>query len=149
MEIKTGFESMDFDRVHTWLASAYWSPGVPRDRVERAARHSSLVVGAFEGDVQVGYMRVVSDRTTFAWVCDVYVDEAHRGKGIARQMVAFALADPEHEGLRRWILATRDAHHVYASVGFDPLEHAQRWMIKGQQLPQDASGSQEQSAKAT
>ncbi len=120
---------IDFARVHAWLASAYWSPGISREKVERAAQNSSLVVGAYRDSLQVGYLRVVSDKTSFAWICDVYVDEAHRGLGIARAMVRFALAHPDHQGLRRWLLATRDAHGVYGSAGFEPLPEPQRWMI--------------------
>ena len=120
---------MDFARVHAWLSSSYWSPGVSRETVEKAARGSSLVIGAYRGVEQAGYLRVVSDKATFAWVCDVFVDEAHRGRGIAKAMVRFALADPEHQGLRRWLLATRDAHEVYRAVGFKPLPAPEKWMI--------------------
>lgn len=133
LEIRQGIDGIDFDRVHSWLTSSYWSPGVTRERVERAARGSSMVIGAYEDGRQVGYCRVVSDRTTFAWVADVWVDEPARGKGIARAMVASAMADPEHQGLRRWVLATRDAHRVYAALGFEPLIQPERWMVKGMQ----------------
>lgn len=119
---------MDFDQIHLWLSNTYWSPDVPREKVERAALYSSLLIGVYRANRQVGYMRVVSDRATFAYLCDVYVDEAHRGKGIATAMVRHALADPEHQGLRRWLLATRDAHQVYAGVGFTPLPTPERWM---------------------
>ncbi len=96
--------------------------------VERAARHSSLLVGAYHQGLQVSYLRVVSDRTTFAWICDVWVDEAHRRRGIARAMVRFALAHPEHQRLRRWLLATTNAHGVYQAVGFEPLAEPHKWM---------------------
>ena len=119
---------IDFERVHGWLSRTYWSPGISREKVERAARHSSLVVGAYREGVQVGYLRVVSDRTAFAYLCDVYVDEAHRGQGIARRMVRYALEHPEFQGLRRWMLATRDAHDVYRGLGFDLLPMPERWM---------------------
>jgi GNAT superfamily N-acetyltransferase len=128
-EIDETRERLDFDRIHIWLRAAYWSPDVPRDKVERAAQHSSLVIGAYRASAQVGYMRVVSDRTTFAYLCDVYVDEAHRGQGIAKAMVRFALSHPEHQGLRRWLLATRDAQPVYAGVGFQALPLPERWML--------------------
>ena len=82
-----------------------------------------------ETAVQVGYMRVISDKATFAWICDVFVAEAHRGQKIAGAMVRFAQAHPDHKGLRRWVLATRDAHPVYAGVGFTPLPEPARWMI--------------------
>jgi GNAT superfamily N-acetyltransferase len=127
-EIDDALERIDLARVHGWLASTYWSPGVKREVVERAARGSSLVIGAYLNDEQVSYTRIVSDRATFAWVCDVYVDEAHRKQGLARAMLSFALKHPEHQGLRRWLLATRDAHPVYRAMGFEPLERPERWM---------------------
>lgn len=127
---------IDFVRVHSWLTTTYWSPGIALDKVQRAAEGSSLVVGVYkksDGDnepgPQVGYMRVISDKATFAWICDVFVDEAHRGHKIATAMVSFAQAHPEHQGLRRWVLATKDAHPVYAGVGFTPLPEPDRWMI--------------------
>jgi ribosomal protein S18 acetylase RimI-like enzyme len=125
-------DQIDFERVHGWLSGTYWSPGISRERVERAAYNSSLVLGAYHivrGDrLQVGYLRVVSDKTTFAYVCDVYVDESYRGRGLARMMLRYILEHPEYQGLRRWILATRDAHDVYRGVGFGPLPNPERWM---------------------
>jgi GNAT superfamily N-acetyltransferase len=120
---------LDLATIHAWLAATYWLPGVARETVERAAQYSSLVVGAYHDGAQVGYLRVVSDRATFAWLCDVFVEEAHRGKGLARAMVRFALEHPEHQGLRRWLLATRDAHGVYSACGFQPLTEPERWMF--------------------
>src|SRR5690242_15507402 len=102
-EVDDDRDRIDFDRVHAWLSSTYWSPGVPRERVEKAAAGSAMVVGAYAPEGQVGYMRVVSDKTTFAWVCDVFVDEGFRGKGVARAMVRFAQEHPEFTSLRRWI----------------------------------------------
>jgi GNAT superfamily N-acetyltransferase len=128
-EIDDDQSRLDFKRVHAWLASTYWSPGVARERVEKAARNSSLVIGVYQGEIQVGYLRIVSDKTTFAWVCDVFVDETHRGKGIAKAMVRYAQEHPEHLGLRRWILATKDAHDVYSGVGFELIPNPERWMI--------------------
>ena len=119
---------MQFELVHSWLTATYWSPGVSHERVVRAAENSAIVVGAFLDGEQVGYLRVVSDRTSFAWICDVYVDEAHRKKGLAKAMTRFALEHPEHQGLRRWLLATRDAHDVYSECGFKPLPLPERWM---------------------
>jgi GNAT superfamily N-acetyltransferase len=130
-ELDTAIERVQFARVHGWLTESYWSPGISFERVVHAAEGSSLVVSAYRGNEQVGYLRVVSDRTTFAWVCDVIVDEAHRGKGLARAMLNFALEHPDHQGLRRWILATKDAHGVYAACGFEPLKAPERWMLRG------------------
>ena len=128
-ELDDSLARIDFERVHGWLASSYWSPGVERAKVEKAARNSALVVGAYADGRQVGYMRVVSDRTTFAWVCDVIVDETFRGRGVGRAMVKFAQEHPDLQGLRRWVLATRDAHGVYAERGFEPIVEHERWMI--------------------
>ena len=136
-EIAEELVRIDFARVHGWLVNTYWSPGVSREKVERAARNCSLVVGAYQDGEQVGYLRVVSDKTTFAWICDVYVDEAHRGRGIARAMVQFALAHPDHQGLRRWMLATADAHGVYAECGFRPIDNPERWMFLRPAPPED------------
>ncbi|MEZ0324935.1 MAG: GNAT family N-acetyltransferase [Fimbriimonas sp.] len=129
LEIVEGLDRVDFERVHRWLTNSYWSPGISLEKVRRAAAGTSLVVSAFADGEQVGYMRVISDKATFAWIADVYVDESQRGKGIAKAMLQFALAHPEHQGLRRWVLATRDAHRVYESAGFGPLWEPHRWMI--------------------
>jgi GNAT superfamily N-acetyltransferase len=128
-EIDDDPSRVDFARVHDWLTNSYWSPGISRDRVERAATGSALVIGAYLGRVQVGYLRVVSDRTTFAWIADVFVDPDHRGKQIATSMLRVALEHPTHQNLRRWVLATRDAHDVYAKFGFIPLPNPERFMI--------------------
>ncbi len=133
-EIDDDRERTDFARVHRWLTNAYWSPGVSRELVERSALHSSLVVGAYDGAEQVGYLRVVSDRATFAWIADVFVDSAHRGRGVAHAMLRFALAHPEHQGLRRWLLATRDAQGLYQALGFEPLAAPHRWLTLGLQV---------------
>src|ERR1700722_709635 len=129
-EIDDDSARTDFEAVHTWLAGTYWSPGISREQVERGARHSTIVVGAFEKETgaQAGFLRVVSDTTRFAWICDVFVDSAHRSKGLARQMVRFAVEHPDLVDVSRWILATRDAHDVYRSAGFGPLPEPSRWM---------------------
>ena len=118
-EIDDDKTRIDFAQVHAWLTTAYWSTGVSRQRVEQAAQHSSLVVGAYCSGQQAGFLRVVSDRTTFAWVADVFVDPSHRKKGLAKAMVRFALQHPEFQGIRQWVLMTLDAHPVYRQLGFD------------------------------
>lgn len=128
-EIDDSRERIDFAQVHAWLTRTYWSEGIAREKVEKGARHSALVVGAYQNGAQVGYLRVISDTTRFAYLCDVYVDEAHRGGGVGRAMVQFALDHPELQGISRWLLATRDAHGVYAGVGFTPLPEPGRWMV--------------------
>lgn len=132
-EVDDDRSRIDFERVHAWLTTAYWSPGVTREQVVKAAQFSATVIGAYADGSQVGYCRVVSDQTTFAWLCDVFVDESFRGRGVARAMVHLALDQPYSGELRRWLLATKDAHGVYAALGFEPLQNADRWMVKGKQ----------------
>jgi GNAT superfamily N-acetyltransferase len=132
--LREGLASMDFARIHAWLAATYWTPGIPRERVEHAARHSALVVGAFTSNgTQIGYARVVSDQARFAYLCDVVVEEAQRGKGVGRAMVKFILEHPDFATVVTWILATRDAHGVYAPLGFlpitDPVSRPADWMV--------------------
>lgn len=133
--VREGFAVMDFARVHAWLAATYWTPGIARETVERAARNSALLIGAFtlEG-VQIGYARVVSDQTRFAYLCDVVVDEPYRRQGVAGAMVRFALDHPELATVRTWTLATRDAHGVYEPLGFhpmtDPESRPEDWMVR-------------------
>lgn len=126
--IEAGLARIDWDRVHGWLTGSYWSPGISRERVERGARNSTLVLGAFLGSEQVGYLRVLSDTTRFAYLCDVWVDASHRGRGIARQMVRQAMEDPRFETVS-WLLATADAHGVYAALGFTPPPEPHRYMV--------------------
>ena len=121
---------LDLDALHAYLREAYWSRGLPREVLERAVA-GSLCVGVYEaGGAQVGFARFVTDYATFCYVCDVYVLEAHRGRGLARAMLAMALEHPQLQGLRRWMLVTRDAHPLYAACGFTPLAHAERHMEK-------------------
>ena len=130
-EISTDPARLDFDVIHGFLATSYWSPGIPRETVERAAR-GSFAFGLYEtsgnGARQVGYARVITDRTTFAYLADVFVLPEHRGQGLARWLVEVITAHPELQGLRRWMLVTRDAHALYAQVGFAPLAAPERVM---------------------
>jgi GNAT superfamily N-acetyltransferase len=120
--ISTDPSLLQLDRVYGWLAQAYWSLDVRRDVVERAFANS-LVAGAYADDgSQLGVARVVTDQATFAWLCDVFVEPAARGHGIARGLTAALIADPRLQTLRRWSLATRDAHGVYAALGFAAVD---------------------------
>lgn len=112
--------AMQVDAVHAHLARSYWSPGIPRETVARAIANS-LCVGVFRDGAQVGFARVVTDRATFAYLADVYVLDADQGRGLARAMVAHLHRHPELQGLRRWMLATRDAHRLYASLGWEAV----------------------------
>lgn len=140
IEISTDPGRLDVEAVHAWLTETYWSPGLPRDVLERAVAHS-LCFGAYDGNRQVGFARVVTDRATFAWVCDVFVVETHRRRGIADAMLGAMKAHPELQGLRRWSLATRDAQALYRRHGFEPLADSTRAMeIRRPDVYQSAAG---------
>ncbi|MFQ6143352.1 GNAT family N-acetyltransferase [Streptomyces seoulensis] len=129
-EISTDPDRVDAERVHRWLSTdAYWALGRTRDKQDRAIA-GSLNFGVFDtaSGAQVAYARVVTDRTTFAWLCDVYVEPAVRGKGIGTALVGAVRDRLRPFGLRRITLATADAHGVYEKLGFRPLEHPERWM---------------------
>jgi GNAT superfamily N-acetyltransferase len=118
-EISSDPARLDIDAIHAYLVRSYWSPGIPRDIVERAAKNS-LCFGVYERNSgrQVGFTRVVTDYATFAYLCDVYVLEAHRGRGLSKAMMREASAHPALTGARRVMLATRDAHGLYRQFGF-------------------------------
>jgi len=127
-EISTDPARIDLDVTHRFLSDeAYWSPGVPREIVERAIGNS-IVFGIYKGSAQAGLARVVSDRATFAWICDVFVLPEHRGAGLGKWLMECVTAHPELQGLRRWMLATRDAHGLYRKYGFTELHDATRFM---------------------
>jgi len=117
---------MDLVVIHGYLSRVYWSEGIPRDVVERSMQNS-LCFGVFRGTEQVGFARVISDFATFAYVADVFVLEQHRGRGLATWLMQFVMQHPRLQGLRRWALATRDAHALYEKVGFKLL-NPDRWM---------------------
>lgn len=117
--ISTDPSRFDIGLIHRFLSEeSYWAKGVPRDVVERAFSNS-INFGVFHAvDGQVGYARVVSDHATFAYLADVFVLESHRGKSLSKILIKAVLAHPELQGLRRWALATRDAHDLYRQFGF-------------------------------
>jgi GNAT superfamily N-acetyltransferase len=111
---------LDRAKVHGFLAGTYWSQGIPRETVERALENS-LCVGLYHGGATAGLARAVTDRATFAYVCDVFVAPEHRGRGMGKWLVERLLAHPDLAGLRRICLMTRDAHTLYHSLGFTPM----------------------------
>lgn len=128
LRISGDFADVDLDVVHGFLSrDAYWCRGITRDRVERAARHSLCFSALLDG-AQVGFARVVTDRATFGYLADVFVLPAHRGQGISQAMMAAILAHPELQGLRRFLLATSDAHGLYAKYDFQPITRPERFM---------------------
>ncbi|WP_207433984.1 GNAT family N-acetyltransferase [Sabulibacter ruber] len=120
-------ELLQLNVIHDFLSQSYWSEGIPRSTVARAIK-SSLCVGVYYAGEQVGFARVITDYTTFAYLCDVFVLEPHRGQGLAKWMVKALQSHPELQGLRRWMLATADAHHLYEQRGFTPLAQPERFM---------------------
>ena len=122
---------VDFDVVHGYLVRSDWSANIPRDLLARAIEHS-LCFGVYdEADGrQVGFARVVTDRATYAYLADVFVLEEYRGRGLSKLLMSTIMDHPDLQTLRRWTLATRDAHGLYAQFGFTPLAQPERYMEK-------------------
>jgi GNAT superfamily N-acetyltransferase len=127
--LKAGNDKMDFGKITQMLAQAFWSMGISENEVVQGARNSALVVGTFLPDnEQVGYARVISDKTRFAYILDVYVDEKYRRRGIGQAMINYILNHRELKDVYQWLLITRDAHGVYSKTGFKPIAHPESWM---------------------
>ena len=126
-EISTDKQRLDVAAIHGYLAQSYWSPGVTRDVIERAIE-GSLCFGVFHQDKQVGFARVVTDKATFAYLADVFILEPHRGKGLSKRLMESVFAHPDLQGLRRFLLATKDAHGLYKQFGFTELANPARFM---------------------
>lgn len=118
---------VDLDAVHTFLAAAYWCEGIPRETLARAIA-GSIAFSVFDGDRQIGFARAITDRATYAYLADVYVLEAYRNQGIGQWLMTTIMAHADLQGLRRFSLATRDAHTLYARYGFRGLHAPDRHM---------------------
>jgi GNAT superfamily N-acetyltransferase len=125
--ISTDADKLDMAVVHGFLTESYWARGIPREVVERSIA-GSLPFGLYHGARQIGFARVISDEATFAYIGDVFVLEEYRGQGLGTWLMETVVACPDLHGLRRWTLATRDAHALYRKVGFTPLHSPERWM---------------------
>lgn len=125
--ISTDRARIDLDVVHGFLAGSYWAEGIPREVVRRSIEHS-LCFGLYHGGLQIGFARVITDRATFAYLGDVFVLEAFRGRGLARWLLEVVQSHPELQGLRRWVLLTRDAHALYRQAGWSSLAAPDRYM---------------------
>ena len=125
--IDTDPSRIDLDLVHGFLTEAYWSAGIPRETVRRSIENS-LVFGVYRGDRQVGFARVITDQATFAYVGDVFILPEERGRGLATWLMETVVGHPELQGLRRWVLLTRDAHGLYRRVGFGEPADPGRYM---------------------
>jgi GNAT superfamily N-acetyltransferase len=120
---------LDVPLIHAFLFQSYWSPGIPISVVERAIA-GSMCFGIYTGTDQVGFARVITDQATFAYLADVFVLEPHRGKGLATRLMQLIEIHPQLQGLRRCMLATRDAHSLYKKFGYTALSASERIMEK-------------------
>lgn len=127
--ISCDLQKLDVNRIHAFLTASYWAEGVSQETVARSIENS-VPFGLYLDGEQVGFARVISDRASYAYLADVYVEEPHRGKGLSKLLLGAVMAHPELQGLRRWILGTRDAHGLYRRFGFTELQRPERWMEK-------------------
>lgn len=126
--IDTDKDRLDIEAIQAFLVNdSYWARTRTREQTETAIENS-ICFGLYHGDKQIGFARVVSDRATFAYVGDVFVVDEYRGRGLSKWLMETMLAHPDLQGLRRWVLATRDAHGLYSQFGFTALVHPDRWM---------------------
>jgi GNAT superfamily N-acetyltransferase len=125
--VSTDPARLDLDAIHAFLVTAYWCEGIPRETVARALSNS-LSFGLYEGPRQIGLARMVTDRSTFAYLCDVYVLPELRGRGLGSWLMECVMAHPDLQGLRRLLLVTRDAHELYRPFGFSEIKNPERHM---------------------
>lgn len=125
--ISTDPQRLDMATIHGFLTTAYWSEGIPRETVQRCIDHS-LNFGLYKHEQQIGFARVVTDYTSFGYLCDVFVLIPFRGHGLGTWLIETIVAHSELQGIRQWMLLTRDAHHLYEKVGFTPSRSPERYM---------------------
>ncbi len=118
---------LDIAAIYAYLVQSYWSAGIPQSSVERAIENS-LCFGVYYEHAQIGFARVVTDKATFAYLCDVYILDAHRGIGLSKWLLATIQSHADLQGLRRFMLGTKDAHGLYSQFGFAPLGNPARMM---------------------
>lgn len=129
IEISTDHARLDIAAVHAFLSTSYWAAGRSREVIEHSIRHS-LCFGAYDGNRLVGFGRVITDQAVFAYLADVFVIEEYRGRGIGRALVAAMMADPRVATVRQFFLRTRDAHGMYAPLGFAPTPRPEELMAR-------------------
>ncbi len=125
--ISTNKAKIDTAYVHCFLTTSYWAAGIPVETVKQSIE-GSLCFAVFYKGGQVGFARVITDEATFAYLCDGFIDVQHRGKGVSKWLIEAILGYPGLQGLRRFMLATKDAHGLYKTFGFTPLTFTDRWM---------------------
>lgn len=122
---ETSFFNIEF--IHAFLSQSYWAENIPIETVQQSI-DNSLCFGVFHLGRQIGFARVITDKATFAYLADVFIDEAYRGQGLSKWLMEEIMAHPDLQGLRRMMLATRDAHGLYTKFGFTELTNPERWM---------------------
>jgi N-acetylglutamate synthase-like GNAT family acetyltransferase len=125
--LSTDKSKIDISAVHDFLSSSYWAEGIPVETLRRSIENS-LCFAIYQHEVLVGFARVISDFATFAYLADVFVLPEHRGKGLSKWLIQIIINHRQLQGLRRFTLATRDAHSLYAQFGFTPFSKPDRWM---------------------
>ena len=125
--ITTDPARVDLAVVHGFLTTCYWAQGIPLETVRRSIENS-LNFSVYHGESQVGFARVITDYATFAYLGDVFVLEAHRGRGLSKWLMGLVVAHPDLQGFRRWVLLTRDAHGLYQQFGFQAIAAPERYM---------------------
>lgn len=126
-QVSTDPTRLDVEGTAAFLGTTYWAQGRSETIVRRSIE-GSIAFGVYDGDQQVGFARVVTDRATFAWACDVFIRDSHQGRGLGIWLMRCVLAHPELQGLRRWLLASTSARGLYARLGFTPLAAPERFM---------------------
>lgn len=127
--ISTDPARLNVDAIADMLSRSYWADKRTREQLEHALSNS-LVFGLFDGSLQIGLARIISDYAIFAYLCDVIIHEEYRGQGLGKWLMEIVHSHPDLQGLRRWFLATRDAHGLYSQYGWTPLNTPERWMEK-------------------
>jgi GNAT superfamily N-acetyltransferase len=125
--ISTDKTRLDIATIHGYLVRSYWAEGIPEEILRRSIEHS-LAFGVYQGERQIGFARVITDRATYAYIGDVFVMEEFQGRGLGKWLMEVILSHPQLQGLRRWSLVTRDAHGLYRQFGFTDLKRPENHM---------------------
>ncbi|MFB2971479.1 GNAT family N-acetyltransferase [Aerosakkonema sp. BLCC-F183] len=125
--ISTDKSKLDLDVIHNFLSNSYWAKNIPLSVVQKCI-DNSFCFGVYEGEKQVGFARVITDYSTFAYFSDVFILEEYRGFGLGKWLIETIMAEPDLQGLRRWLLATKDAHWLYRQFGFEELKTPEWFM---------------------
>lgn len=125
--ITTDASRVDIPYVHSFLSNSYWAAGIPVETVQRSV-NGSMCFSVFKNEQQIGFARMITDKATFGYLADVFIDENYRGQGLSKWLVEVIMNHPDLQGFRRLMLATRDAHELYRKFGFSALTNTDRWM---------------------